>query len=97
MDFVMDQNFEREWVYGDDCRDALVECARQIENHWLTIVPRRTGALAASSLVDPEMTGDGWQAVLSTNTHYADYVEFGTRYMQAQHNLDKALQAQERS
>lgn len=88
----IDDEFIHSWEASEDCRNLMTQVATDVETEWLTIVPRRTGNLAASSIVDPELVGGQWQAVLDTTAYYSAFVEFGTRYMEAQFNLREALE-----
>jgi HK97 gp10 family phage protein len=60
-------------------KEHVADKARQL-------VPRRTGALAASIVPVPEG--------VAVREHYAGFVEFGTRNMRAQAYLGPALEAE---
>jgi HK97 gp10 family phage protein len=58
---------------------------------WTAVVtaPVDTGAYRRS--LKKERTANGWR--ISANTHYARYLEFGTRKMRAYRTLGRALDA----
>lgn len=76
--------------------------AREIANRAWSIAPYRTGALKASIRVDRRddrgrFTSAGNVGIasyeVSANTHYAGFVEFGTRKMRARPYMRPALRA----
>lgn len=92
MDVTVNPGFIREWEQGDECRELVLDIGHEVEDEFRQIVPRRTGNLAASAITIPELRGGHWEAVVDTRTHYAMFVEFGTRYMKEQRNLRTALE-----
>lgn len=92
MDVTVDPGFIREWERSDECRELVMEIGAEVEDEFRQIAPRRTGNLAASAITIPELRDGHWEAVVDTRTHYAVFVEFGTRRMEAQYNLRTALE-----
>lgn len=73
-------------VAKDLTRRAL-KCQRTAKR----LCPVDTGRLRASIAWRLERDAEGLAAVIGTNTHYAAYIEFGTRNMRAQPYLRPAL------
>lgn len=92
MDVHIDPGFITEWAASTECKDLMLDVAYQVEDEFRDIVPRRTGNLAASAISYPVMHSGAWGAIVSATMYYAVFVEFGTRYMDAQYNLRQALQ-----
>lgn len=107
MDFTPNPSFEREYAHSPGTRDALQEAVLEVHDVFQRIAPRDTGRMVNSAHPELNRTPHGWEAVYAVpvettdgrNTKYAKFVEFGTRYMRAQHNLRNALEIvqQERS
>jgi HK97 gp10 family phage protein len=75
-------------------RDAEIEMDRELKRRFETAAivgegevkkraPVDTGRLRASYTHDSDETG----AIIGTNTHYAPYLELGTRYMEPRPHL----------
>lgn len=92
MDFTLDSGFLAEWGTGDECLDVLTNAAEDIHDTFDQIAPRRTGNMVNSTAAHPAIVGSNWQVELVVNIYYAKFVEAGTRYMRAQHNLQHAMQ-----
>lgn len=92
MKVTIDPDFIKEWATSDDCRDLMLDVAHKVEGEFRDIVPRRTGNLAASAISVPIIEDGAWGALVDTRIYYAAFVEFGTRYMDAQYNLKHALE-----
>lgn len=100
MRFEANRQFEREYSNSPDCHDAVADAAMQVHDVFKRIAPQDTGRMVASTRVEMTRTRDGWIGevvvpVATTDgrrTKYAKFVEFGTRYMRAQHNLRHALE-----
>lgn len=92
MEFTLDPAFTREWAVSDECLDVLTDAADNIHDAFNDIAPRRTGNMVNSTASHPAQVAGAWQVELVVNIYYAKFVEAGTRYMQAQHNLRHAMQ-----
>lgn len=101
MDFTPNPQFARQYVTGPECHDVVHAAAMHVHDVFKRIAPQDTGRMVASTRVEMTQTAhDGWRAevvvpvmtVDGRRTRYAKFVEFGTRYMRAQHNLLHALQ-----
>jgi HK97 gp10 family phage protein len=69
-------------------RDQLQEWARQVQQQAQKNVPVRTGYLQSTIYAKIRE----WVAEIGAEATYALFVEFGTRYMQAQPYLQPAIQ-----
>lgn len=67
---------------------ALLNWAEKVEDLAKKLVPVRTGFLRSSIYAIIQ----GWIATVGASAPYASFVEFGTRYMQAQPYLYPAVQ-----
>lgn len=92
MDFDLDPSFLTEWATGDECRDVVTEAAGEIADTFDQIAPRDTGRMVSETAVHPAIVSNTWQAELVVNVPYAKFVEAGTRYMRAQHNLRHSME-----
>lgn len=91
MDFTPRQDFVAEFLNSDDCLDALMDAGTDIHNVFDSIAPRDTGRMVDSTHLEKQHTVRSWEVDLVVEIYYAKFVEFGTRYMRAQHNLRNAL------
>lgn len=92
MDVNVDPSFIRDWAAGAECRELMTDIALDVESEFREIVPRRTGNLAASAVAIPQMNGGQWEAIVDARIYYAAFVEFETRYTDAQYNMRTALE-----
>lgn len=78
--------------YNDEIQDkikqVLANGGMQIQNEAQRCAPVRTGTLRASI----ECKLDGLQVEVIAGTNYASFVEFGTRFMEAQPYLTPAFE-----
>lgn len=97
MDFHYNPAGIRQWSRSDACRDAFLHIGDEIHQEFQRTAPRRTGNLAVQSVVIPQMTPDGWGAMIQAQMHYAEYVEDGNyrdtpgKGMKGQYHLRNAL------
>lgn len=75
-------------------RDDLMERGRIVARRAQTAAPKLTGAGAASIATEAVLTAAGWCCDISWDrAHgYMRFTDMGTRYIQAQHYLEQALQ-----
>jgi len=66
----------------DDVKEVVRRHGAEMQTTAQSVCPRRTGTLAAS--ITLEMTNSDMTAEVEPHTNYAGYVEWGTRYMDAQ-------------
>lgn len=98
MQFTPNPKFEREYAHSPGTRNAMQEAVMEVHDVFQMVAPRRTGNMVASANPIVSRGPTGWQATYEVpveNEHgdkYAKFVEFGTRYMRAQHNLQHALE-----
>lgn len=98
MDFQPNSRFEEYYANSPGVRDALQEAVLEVHDVFQAIAPRDTGAMVASAHPTLSRGRSGWEATYEVpvenerGTKYAKFVEFGTRYMRAQHNLQHALE-----
>jgi len=98
----MDVPFERydiEKIFQDAYRDECFEIAQEIVEEirqsavtgvkYINRVPVDTGRLRDG--YEAHLTGNG--AEVTSDVEYRDYVEFGTRYMEAQPHVGPAIEA----
>jgi HK97 gp10 family phage protein len=71
----------------------LARVAVAVDRMAKSLCPVDTGLLRASINWRLGSDGRGLLAIIGTSTHYAPYIEFGTRYMAAQPFLRPALAA----
>lgn len=69
-------------------QDELERWAMEVREYARSLAPVRTGYLRSSIYARVQ----GWIAEIGAEAPYAIYVEFGTRYMQAQPYLYPALE-----
>lgn len=62
----------------DQMRRFMADKAQELENEAKAIAPVATGAFQDSLRGGVELGDDGWKAVLSTDSPYWPYLEFGT-------------------
>lgn len=73
---------------------AVLEAALYVEEQAKLACPVDTGNLRRSiTTAMPTVTAGGASTSVGTNVHYAPFVEFGTRHMQAQPYMGPALEA----
>lgn len=90
-DVVVNDSFVQEFGLSDECLDVLEQAADRVHDRFNAIAPRRTGNMVGSTGSHP-YRAKSWQVDLVVNIYYAKFVEAGTRYMRAQHNLRRALE-----
>lgn len=66
----------------EDVQTVVQHRGSEMQSVAQHVCPRRTGALASS--ITLEISGNGLTADVEPHMNYAAYVEFGTRYMDAQ-------------
>lgn len=94
MEFQADSAFVQQFGASQDCLDVLNEATQRVHDHYDAIAPRRTGNMVNRTVEKPVMRKT-WEVDLDADIYYSKFVEFGTRYMSAQHNLRNALQMTE--
>lgn len=100
MDFTPNPNFQREYLGSPHCHDVIADASAHVRDVFKRVAPQDTGRMVASTRVEMTRAVNGWQADVvvpvitqdGRRTRYAKFVEFGTRYMRAQHNLRHALE-----
>lgn len=92
MRFEANNDFPRVWANGPECLETLMEATDRIHDVFNAIAPRRTSDMVNSVVPEATKTPDGWQVELIVQIYYAKFVEAGTRYMRAQHNLRRSLE-----
>lgn len=71
----------------------MAEKAQELENEAKSIAPVSTGAFQDSLTGEVRMGDDGWEAVLTTDSPYWPYLEFGTSDTPIFATLRRALEA----
>lgn len=66
----------------EDVKTVVQDRGRKMQDVAQTVCPRQTGNLAAS--IKLEIMDNGLTAEVAPHTNYAGYVEWGTRFMNAQ-------------
>lgn len=98
MDFTPNPSFARTFAHSPGVRDTVQDVVWDIHDIFQATAARDTGAMAASARPILTRGPDGWHATYEVpvendhGTKYAKFVEFGTRYMRAQHTLRNALE-----
>ena len=72
----------KENVKLEDVKNVVKYRGAQLQDVAQTICPRDSGELARH--ITLEITDGGYTAVVEAHKDYAGYVEYGTRYMEAQ-------------
>lgn len=98
MEYRQDNSFGPQYLNGADCHSLLGEVLSDYDDIFQSIAPRVTGRLAGTATGKISRGKNGWEAKYSLpaenpngGAKYGKFVEFGTRKMRAQHNLERAL------
>lgn len=91
MEFTPNGEFVAEWLNSTDCLDVLTDVGDDVHNIFDAIAPRDTGNMVKSTGLIPRHSTTSWELDLTIRIYYGKFVEFGTRYMRAQHNLENSL------
>lgn len=98
MDFDENTSFLHSIQASNFAQQAVADVAEEIADVFRDIAPRDTGNMVKSTHVTTELVDGKWEANVNVpvenerGTKYAKFVEFGTRYMHAQHNLRNAIE-----
>lgn len=71
------------------CKKGLERGAKRIQKNAKMLTPVDTGHLRNSIKTNSEITPDGAEAKVYTNTEYAPYVEFGTGQRGRKSDIDR--------
>lgn len=74
-----------------DSEDALVRVGYKVMSQARILAPVDTGRLRSSIILTRGRDGQGFYVEVGTNVYYARFVEFGTRYTNAQPFLIPAV------
>ena len=78
---------------NESMEDAVMIAALDLLAGVERRVPVKTGNLANSYNIEERGSGNSYAVYVGTNVHYAPYVEFGTRNMNARQHLRPAFNA----
>lgn len=73
----------------ESCKKGLERGAKKIQKNAKYLSPVDTGHLRNSIKTKSQITQDGAEAQVFTNTEYASYVEFGTGQRGKESNIDR--------
>ena len=73
----------------ESARKGLERGAKKIQKNAKLLAPVDTGQLRNSIKTKSQITQDGAEAQVFTNTEYAPYVEFGTGQRGKESNIDR--------
>lgn len=75
------QNKLKDNVTLDDVKVVVKKNTADLNSKMARNTPYKSGTLRRS--IRPEITNGGLEGIVGTNVHYAPYVEYGTRFMEA--------------
>lgn len=92
MRFTPNPQFVDQYKRSAGTATAVQEAVMDVYDEWQNVAPRDTGKMVGTTYTTLNLEAEGWVAYMMVPVFYAKFVEWGTRYMRAQRNLQTSME-----